>query len=78
MIIGFEFRLTKDEAGKRWFRIAPVLREETPSDVSFFALIFATIGLTALAVWAMIATDVPPTKNHVNLNTGKAHYGYAE
>lgn len=78
MILGMEFCLMTDENGKRWFRLAPVLKEGTASDLRFFSAIFVVVVLTALAVWGMVATDVAPTTTHVNLSTGRAEYGFSK
>lgn len=71
MIVGFEFKLKRDEAGKRWVRIAPVLRDECPSDLRFFAGVILVSFLIMLMLYAMIVTDVTTTPALIGVTNGE-------
>lgn len=71
MILGLEFRMITDENGKRWFRLAPVVREETASDLRFFGVVFAILAITILCVWGLYATEIPPTHPTINITNGE-------
>ena len=62
MLLGVEFKCHKDEHGRRWFRLAPVIQDGTIRDLRFFAAVFAVAGMLALATYGLYATDVPDTR----------------
>ena len=59
MLLGVEFKCQRDDEGRRWFRVAPVIHDGTIRDLRFFAAVFAVTAMLALATYGLYATDVP-------------------